>query len=114
VEASEVGNLSPEPHLRIQTALLGHVPEPEPIGLGDVVPGPLHRPPVGMDDPHHGSHRRRLAGAVAPDETNDLTSADSEAHAVERGPLAEAVMEVRYPQLDQRHNSDLISHPDIV
>jgi hypothetical protein len=38
VQPGEVGDLVDQPHLRVQPALLGHVPEPRPIGIADRVP----------------------------------------------------------------------------
>src|SRR5262249_44193514 len=38
---------------------------------------------AGRSEPHHAANQRGLAGAVAPEEGDDLTRADAERHAVQ-------------------------------
>jgi hypothetical protein len=94
VEAREVGDLVEQPHLRIQAPLLRHVPEPQTVHVAYRMSSPRDRTAVRREDPHHCSHRRRLAGAVAADEPDDLALTDTERHAVERDQLAEALVQV--------------------
>jgi hypothetical protein len=64
VQPGEVGELLAHAHLRVQAALLGHVPDPPP-GVGvERLPAPAHFARVGGEDAEDDPHRRRLAGAV--------------------------------------------------
>ena len=47
-----------------------------------------HRAARRHEEPRDGPERRRLAGAVVPEERHDLTRAHFERHTLERGDLA--------------------------
>ncbi len=84
VQPAEEHQLVADLHLRVQPALLGHVTEVTPDRLGQRPAVPPHlaggRGQHAEDDPH----RRRLAGAVGPDEPGHPSRYDVETHVVQR------------------------------
>ena len=79
VQLAEVGQLLRHAHLRDT----GRAPRAcSRCGGGprrsSGMPEPAHRAGVGREDAEHDPHRRRLAGAVAPDEPEQLARADLE------------------------------------
>jgi hypothetical protein len=91
MQSREVAHLVCQGHLRVEPALLGHVAEPQAVGLADRVTLPAHRPVIRLKDSHHCTHGCRLAGPVATDQADDLALTDSERHLVERYELTKAV-----------------------
>lgn len=83
VEAREIDELVVDAHLRVEAAFLGHVADRRARGGGDRVAVEEH--PAGGRRRHaeHDPHRRRLAGAVRPDEAEDFARANLEGHVVE-------------------------------
>ena len=96
MQTREVHDLVNQRHLRVQPPLLWHVAEPEPSAVADRLPVPRDRPAVGGEDAHHRPHRRRLAGAVAADEADDLALSDGERDTVERDQFAEPLAQAVY------------------
>src|SRR5450759_3927706 len=94
VDAAEEYQLVQHAHLRVEAALLGHVPEPpsgreveRSISKGD-------GSGVGSQDAHDDPHRGGLAGPVGPDEAGQPTRSDVEAHAIEGHPVTESANDV--------------------
>ncbi len=87
-EASEVGELLVDPHLRVETALLGHVAEPEPICRCHRRPVPGDTAVVGINEPEDAPHRRRLAGSVRAEKADDPPGRHVETGAVEGDDIA--------------------------
>ena len=76
--------------LQRRADLLFHLARPPPgIDAAD-----LDRAFVGLAQPDDAFDRRRLAGAVRPDEPEDLAVADLEAHAARRFDAAVALLEI--------------------
>jgi hypothetical protein len=94
VQAREVDELVAHAHLRVQPALLRHVAEARPRGGVHPLSAPAHLAAVGREHPEHDPHRRRLAGAVGPDEAEQLAGRDGERDPVERDDVAVAAGEV--------------------
>ena len=94
VEPRQVHQLLQHLHLRIQAALLRHVPEPPSRLRIDRAPVPSDLAGVGLQHAERDAHRGRLARAVRPDEPDDLAVGDRERHAVERDDVAEPTGEV--------------------
>ena len=70
-QLAEVAQLVADPHRRVQPALLGEVAE-APAGVGvDRAALPAHGAGVEGGEPEDRPHRRRLAGAVGPEEAGD-------------------------------------------
>ena len=89
VERREEHELVEDAHPPVQAALLGHVaPGPaRPVRRLAVEPG--HGSRVGAEETEDDPHRRRLAGSVRAEETEDLAAPDRERDAVERLDLPE-------------------------
>ena len=94
VQTAEVGELLADRHPRIEAALLRHVAEPQPLGQPDRPPVPEHLAGVQLDEPEDRAHRRRLPGAVRPEEAEHPPAPDRERAVIERlhraEPLANA------------------------
>jgi hypothetical protein len=91
VQLAEVGRLVDDAHLGVQTPLLGHAAEAEPVGGCDGVPAPANLSGLGLQEARDRAHRRGLARAVAADQSDDLARAHSEGDPIHRGPRAEAM-----------------------
>src|SRR5829696_10209867 len=90
VQAGEVLELVPDPHLGVQAALLGHVAEAA-AGLGVDRPAtPAHLPLVRLQHPEHDPHGGGLPGAVRPDESEHLAFPDGERQVVKGDDVAVA------------------------
>ena len=90
VQRGQVAKVAVHPHLRVQAALLGHVPEAAlHLGAGGP-PVPAHLAGVRLEDPQRDSHGGRLAGAVGSDEAEHLALRNGEREAVEGDRLAVA------------------------
>src|SRR5262249_40554858 len=72
VQPRKIDALVGDLHSRVQTALLGHVPDASPRVEVDRASGPAHLACVRGEHAERDSHRGRLAGAVAADEPEDL------------------------------------------
>src|SRR5699024_10136301 len=83
VEAREVVELLADLHLRVEAALLRHVADPAALRGVEGTAVAEHLAAVGDEDPEDDAHRRRLAGAVGADESEDLTAVDGERDVVE-------------------------------
>jgi hypothetical protein len=94
VERGEIGELIAHAHLRVQAALLEHVPDPPPCGRLDRPALPAHVAAVGLENAQDDPHRRGLAGAVRTDESEHLAGLDGEGEAVERDAVPVALGEV--------------------
>ena len=81
----EVGELLADPHPRVQAALLGHVAEAQARVAVDRRALPADLAAVRAGQPEDAAHRRRLAGAVRPEEADDAARAGREASR-RRGP----------------------------
>ena len=84
VQAAEVGDLLADRHARIEAALLGHVPEPQPLRQLDRPPVPEQFSGVELDEPEDRAHRGRLPGPVRPQEAKHASTLDGERAAGER------------------------------
>jgi len=86
----EVAQLVGDLHPRVQAALLGHVAEPETMDPVDRPALPSDRAAIRSGEPEHAAHRRRLTGAVRPQEPDQTAGPDGERGSVERddGPVA--------------------------
>jgi hypothetical protein len=93
-QTREVYELLEHAHLRIQAAFLRHVSEPAPDRGVDGATPPPHLPRVCLEHAERDPHRRRLAGAVASDETHDAAFRNGERDAVERDDVSEAAVQV--------------------
>ena len=94
VQHREVAQVAIDAHLRIQAALLGHVAEQALVLAGDRRAAPEHLAGVGLEHAEGDPHRGRLAGAVGPDEADDVARGDGERQVVERDGLAVAARQV--------------------
>src|ERR1019366_4064834 len=79
VEPSEVDELLGHPHARVEAAPLGNVADPPPGGEGDRRPSPPHLTGVGGEHAEDDAHGGGLAGAIGPDEAEELARPDLEA-----------------------------------
>ena len=84
VQAPEVGELLADRHPRIEAALLRHVAEAQPLLQSDRPSVPEHLAAVGYHQAEDRAHRRRLPGAVRPEEAEHPTALDGERARVER------------------------------
>ena len=84
VQPREIDDLLEHLHLRVETALLGHVPEAAAIGCRDLGTVEGDRSGILREHAQHDAHRGRLAGAVAADEAGEAARPDVERHVVER------------------------------
>lgn len=75
-------------HLRVQTALLGHVPEPDPRLWTDSFAVPSDRTAVEGHQAEHRAHRGGLARSVWPEEAEDSAPAGCEGRSVQREDIA--------------------------
>ena len=82
-------------HPWIETALLRHVAEPDPLRQPDRPPVPKHLAGVELDQPEDGAHRRRLAGTVRPEETKLPTTPNRERAAIKRPHRSEPLAHAR-------------------
>jgi hypothetical protein len=90
VQAGEILQLVPDPHLGVQAPLLGHVAEAA-AGLGvDRAATPAHLAPVGLQHPEDDPHGGGLAGTVRPHEPEHLPFPDGERQVVEGHQVAVA------------------------
>src|SRR5215218_8555649 len=84
VQAGEVLELVPDPHLGVEAALLGHVAEAA-AGLGvDRSATPADLAPVGLQHPQHDPHGGGLAGTVGSHEPEHLAFPHGEREVVQR------------------------------
>jgi hypothetical protein len=83
VQLGQVRQLVAHPHLGVQPALLRHVAHAPAHARVDRTALPPDRPGVTSEDTQDDAHRRRLAGAVAPDEAEHLPRLHGEAHPVQ-------------------------------
>ena len=90
-QAREVLELRPDPHVRIQAALLRHVAEAQTRLAVDRRAVPAHLATVGLDEPEDAAHRRRLARAVRAQQPHHAARAHRQAAAVERHDVAVAL-----------------------
>ena len=95
----EVAELLADPHPRVEAALLGHVAEAEPRRPVDRLAAPSDRAAVRAGEAEDAAHRRRLAGAVRPEEADEPAGPDGERRAVEGDDAPVALREV----LDLKH-----------
>ena len=108
VQAAEVGDLLGDRHPRIETALLRHVAEAQPVLELHRPPIPEHLARIRLDQPEDRAHRRRLAGAVRPEEAEHPAALDRERAAVERLHLTEPLVDVD----DAQHRSGDVAARD--
>ena len=94
VEAAEVRDLLADRHAGIEAALLRHVAETQPLSQSDRLSVPEHLAGVELDEAEDRTHRRRLAGAVRPEEAEHPPPLDRERAAVERLHLPEPLADV--------------------
>ncbi len=95
-------------HLAVERRRLGQVADPSlhlHRAVEDVVPPHPRRAGVGRHVAGENPHRRRLAGAVRPEESEDLPLVHFEGDPLDRGPSAEGLGQV----LDLDHGI----HPSI-
>jgi hypothetical protein len=78
VQQAEVGELLSDRHPGIEPAFLGHVSEPQPLLERDRPPVPQDVARVRLDEPEHGPHCSRLAGAVGSQEPEHRAARDRE------------------------------------
>src|SRR5215471_1142757 len=103
MELGEVDELFTRAHPRIEAALLGHVADPAPRLEVDGFARPQDLAPVGEKDAEDDAHRCRLAGSVAADETEDLSSPDLEAEVVHCEKVAITLGEAAQLESGVRH-----------
>jgi hypothetical protein len=94
VQTREVHGLLEQPHLRVETALLGHVAEAAAVGLGERSAAEADSAGIRREHAEDDAHRRGLACAVAADEAGEAAVAHREADAVEGEALAVAFGDV--------------------
>ena len=91
VEPGEVDDLLEHLHLRVETPLLGHVPEAAALRRRDLGAVEGHAAAVIGEHAQHDAHRRGLAGSVAAYEAGEPAGSNVERHIVEHAPPAVAL-----------------------
>ena len=94
VQLAEVGQLLGHAHLGIEAALLGHVADAAAGLEGQGHAQPAHHAGIRREHAQHDPHRGRLAGAVAPDEAEQLAGADVEGEVLHGDDVAVALRDL--------------------
>ena len=100
VQLAEVGELLRHVHLGIQAAFLGHVADAAPGLERQGYAQPAHHAGIRREHAQRDPHRRRLAGAVAPHEAEQLAGADLEGEVLDGDDVAVALRRC------QKHGND--------
>ena len=93
VELTEIAQLLGHAHLRVEAALLGHVADPASGLERQRAPAERDLAGIGRQHAEHDPHGGGLAGAVPPDEPEQLPGADLEGQVLERDDIAVALGE---------------------
>jgi hypothetical protein len=83
LQLAEVGERVHDRHLLVQAALLGQVRHARAVRPGDRLAAEGDRAAIGADDVGDHADERGLAGAVGPEQGEDLAGADVEADVVD-------------------------------
>jgi hypothetical protein len=110
VQRGEVDELVEHVHPRVEPALFGQVAPGGSRQRTAVLALPRHRPAIGLEDSEHDPHRRRLAGAVGPEEAEHLAPGNLESETVQGDRRTESLVqlvdeEAHRPE-DRRQRSD--------
>ena len=84
------------PHLGVETSLLRHVPEAEPILVGDDSTLPTHLAGVGSDQTEDAPHGRRLPGTVRSQKPQDASWSNRETGAGQSDNIAVSLLKCVY------------------
>jgi hypothetical protein len=103
LDLGEEEELLAKHHARVESPLLGHVPDAVAGGdVGGAAPD-LDAALVGSEDVHHHAERRRLAGSVRPQEPEDASPRDLEREVADGDVPGEALAHSRDPDCDVGH-----------
>ena len=93
LERAEVRQHVDHAQLGVEPALLRQVAKPIEVLAPPRLAEDADRPRIGPDDVHEDADQRALAGAVRPEQPEDLACRDVERHAAQRDGLAVALLE---------------------